>query len=86
MVGGWPGHLCCLVELPLTLALSPKGRGDWFGAALGYAFARLVSWLIALREQARSYKLFRSAQASPTSFREQGLGAPKSALFSTHSV
>src|SRR5690606_1272275 len=42
---GWsgvgPGHLCCLVRLPLTLALSPEGRGDWIGVASGYALTRL---------------------------------------------
>src|SRR5690606_31737774 len=42
---GWsgfgPGHLCCLVGLPLTLALSPEGRGDWIGVASGYALTRL---------------------------------------------
>ncbi len=41
MVGFWADLLCCLVGLPLTLALSSEGRGDWIGAASGYALTRL---------------------------------------------
>jgi len=56
MVGVWADLLCCLVGLPLTLALSPEGRGDWVGVASGYALTQVVSWRIAFREQVRSYE------------------------------
>ena len=64
--------------LPLTLALSPEGRGDGLEAALGYALTRVMSWRIALREQGLGVPLAPTGSVLPSS-----VGA---ALFSSSSV
>lgn|GEM_PF-3409248 len=51
--GVWSDRLCLSGGLPLTLTLSPEGRGDWFGVGV-WLVRWVLRWLRAPGEQERA--------------------------------